>query len=387
VRVLTGFPNYPVGRIYPGYRQRWKDESTTDGITTRRVPIYPSHDNSAVRRAANYLSFSATSTLAATRFLAGVDAIYVYLTPATTFAAPALLRALHRIPTVIHLQDIWPESVTQSTLAPGGRTNALMYRTLSAAMRWVYRRAAGIAVIAPSMGDLLVERGADPDKIGVVLNWADESFFRPVEVTESARREIGYRGRTTIMHAGNIGAFENIEATIRAAAAQAGEIDLVFVGTGISEQSARDLVTELGANNIRFLGRRPPSEMAPLYAAADYQLVTRRDLPIFQCTIPSKLAAALACSSPVVVSVPGDCSRIVEDAGAGLSCPPDDWQALADQFLKAASLSPEDRTSMAKRARETYESQMSMRIGVDELENMLRTAADNARRSRRKSDG
>jgi hypothetical protein len=77
VRVLTGFPNYPEGRIYPGYRQRWNDRSTTGQVTTRRVPLYPSHDSSAVRRAANYLSFAATSSLAAMRYLAGVDVVYV----------------------------------------------------------------------------------------------------------------------------------------------------------------------------------------------------------------------------------------------------------------------------------------------------------------------
>jgi glycosyltransferase involved in cell wall biosynthesis len=290
---------------------------------------------------------------------------------------------------VIHIQDIWPESVTQSSLAPHGAAGTLMDRTLSTLMRGIYRSAAGIAVIAPSMRDLIVERGADPAKVRIVLNWTNESLFHPVDATESARHEIGHRGRCTIMHAGNIGSFENIEDTIRAAAAvdQSGQIDLVLVGTGFEEHSARELTRQLGAGNIRFLGRRPASEMAALYAAADYQLVTRRDLPIFHSTIPSKLPSALSCGSPVVVSVPGDASRIVERGGAGVSCPPDDWRALADRFLQAAALSPAERADMARRARETYQSQMSMQIGVDRLEDMLRTAADGDRPSRGNSDG
>jgi colanic acid biosynthesis glycosyl transferase WcaI len=377
VRVLTGFPNYPEGRIYHGYQQRWNDRSMSGRVTMRRVPLYPSHDSSAVRRAANYLSFAATSSLAAVRYLAGADALYVYLTPATVFAAPALLRLLYRIPAVLHVQDIWPESVTQSSMAPQGAAGALMHSALSTTMRWMYRSAAGIAVIAPSMRDSTVERGADPAKVRVVLNWTDESLFRPVDATESARRKIGHRGRCTIMHAGNIGSFENIGDAIRAAAAveQSGQVDLVLAGWGFEEHSARALAHQLGANNVRFLGHRPRSEMAALYSAADYQLVSRLNLPIFQSTIPSKLQAALACGSPVVVSVPGDCAQIVERGGAGLSCPPEDWRALADRFLQAAALSPDDRAGMARRARETYEARMSMRIGVDQLEDMLRTAA------------
>jgi glycosyltransferase involved in cell wall biosynthesis len=376
VRVLTGFPNYPEGRIYQGYRQRWNDRSTTRRVTTRRVPLYPSHDSSAVRRAANYLSFAATSALAAVRYLAGADALYVYLTPATAFAAPALLRLLYRIPAVVHVQDVWPESVTQSSMALQGAAGALTRRTLSTTMRWIYRSAASIAVTAPSMRDLMVERGADPTKVRTVLNWTDESLFRPVDPTESALRKLGHRGRCTIMHAGNIGSFENIGDAIRAAAAldQSGQVDLVLTGWGFEEHSAKALAHQLGATNIRFLGRRPRSEMAALYSAADYQLVSRIDRPIFRGTIPSKLTAALSCGSPVVVSVPGDCARIVERGGAGLSCPPEDWRALADRFLQAASLSPGSRAEMARRARETYRTQMSMRHGVDQLEDMLRSA-------------
>jgi hypothetical protein len=46
VRVLTGFPNYPSGKLYPGYRQRWNHVETIDGVTVRRVPLYLSHDSS-----------------------------------------------------------------------------------------------------------------------------------------------------------------------------------------------------------------------------------------------------------------------------------------------------------------------------------------------------
>jgi len=124
VRVLTGFPNYPSGKLYPGYRQRWQHVETLDGVTVRRVPLYLSHDSSGMRRAANYLSYGLSSSLAGMRFLAGSDVVYVYLTPATAFMAAAVLKKLDRVPVVIHVQDVWPESVTESSMAPSG-TNSL----------------------------------------------------------------------------------------------------------------------------------------------------------------------------------------------------------------------------------------------------------------------
>jgi colanic acid biosynthesis glycosyl transferase WcaI len=377
VRVLTGFPNYPQGLIYPGYRQRWNNRKTAGRVTTRRVPLYPSHDDSAVRRAANYLSFAATSSLAAVRYLTGVDVLYVYHSPATVYAAAALLRLLYRVPAVLHIQDLWPESVTRSSMAPRGAAGRLMHGLLGSAMRRMYREAASIAVIAPSMRDLIVERGADPAKVRVVLNWTDESLFRPVGVSDSARRAIGHRDRCTVMHAGNIGPFQDIAGAVRAAAAveQTGRVDLVLVGSGLEEGSTRALAAELGAENVRFLGRRDPSEMAALYGAADYQLISLRDLAIFRGTIPSKLQAALSCGSPVVVSAPGDSAEIVQRSGLGLACPPEDWSALADSFLKAAALPAGDRADMGRRARASYLAQMSRRAGVDQLEDMLKSAA------------
>jgi colanic acid biosynthesis glycosyl transferase WcaI len=384
VRVLTGFPNYPDGQIYPGYRQRWGAPTRDKTISLRRVPLYANHDSSSLKRIGNYLSFAATSSAAGLRYLADVDAIYVYLSPATAAAAPALLRKLRGTPVVIHVQDLWPESVTSSPMGPQGSAGRLADRILHKAMRHIYGMSAAVAVIAPTMRDIVIARGADPATTRVVLNWADETLFRPVPATDESRQAIGHRDRCTIMYAGTMGPFQNIQASVRAAAAvsHAHNLDLVLLGSGIAERSAETLAASLDAENVRFLGRRPAADMPALYGAADYQLVTLRDLPIFRGTIPSKLQAALACGSPVVVSVPGDCAALVENHGVGLACPPDDWRALADRFAQAAKTPPAERTDMGRRARALYEAQMSRKSGVDQLEDMLIEAAVHRRRTR-----
>ncbi|WP_203677514.1 glycosyltransferase family 4 protein [Actinoplanes siamensis] len=375
VRVVTGFPNYPTGRLYPGYRQRWRDTTVIGGVPVRRVPGYPSHDRNGLRRAASYLAYAATSAVAAVDHLRGADVLYVYLTPATVFAAPALLRALHGTPAVVHVQDIWPEAVTGSAMVPGGPAGRIVSGTLHAAMRAIYRLASSIAVITPAMRDVVVSRGADPSRVHVVLNWADEQLFRPVAATPSARARIGRRDRCTIMYAGTMGPFQNIEDAVRAAAAARDDVDLVLVGSGLGEAAARELSGRIGADNVRFVGRRQMSEMAELYAAADYQLVTLRDLPVFRGVIPSKLPAALSCGSPVLVAAPGDSAALVEDHAAGLACPPGDWRSLAGCFRRAAALSSAERAGMGRRALDCYRSLMSQRAGLDRLAGLLVAAA------------
>jgi glycosyltransferase involved in cell wall biosynthesis len=371
VRVLTTFPSYPVGKIYPGYRQRWNHRTAAAGLTVRRVPAYASHDDSALRRVASYASFALTSAAAALRYLRDVNVVYVYHPPPTAYAAAGLLRLLRHIPTVLHVQDMWPESVTASAMTPGGRAGSTFDRVLRAAMTRLYRAAAGIVTISPGMAELVIERGADPGAVRTVLNWTDESLFRRVPVTDAARTAIGHRDRCTVMFAGNLGPFQGVHTAVRAAAQARAHVDLVFVGSGTQETAARQLAETSHATNIRFLGRFPASDMADLYAAADYQLVTLRDLPALSGTVPSKIQAALASGSPVIVSANGDAAALIDSAGAGLTCPAEDWRALADRFTRAAALPATERLATAARAHRFYTERMSLRAGADQIEDVL----------------
>lgn len=374
VRVLTGAPHHPDGRVHSGYRQRWNDRVTVGGLTVRRVPRYTGDGASGSGRVASQLSYAATGSLAALTYLRPVDVVYVHCPPVGAYPPSALARLAHRLPVVVHVQDIWPDAVLGADPDAGGTARRLTHRLVSHAMAAVYRSAAGIAVAAPSMRDVLVARGADPERIRVVLNWTDERLFRPVRGTRMARRAIGHRGRCTVMH---VGAAGQAETAVRAAAAvnRDLDLDLVLVGPGTEERRLRQLAGELGATNVRFTQRRTPEELAELYGAAEYQLVLLRNLPTLRGTVPAKLSEALSCGAPVVVSADGDAVDLVERDRAGLSCPPEDWSALADRFALAAVIPPEARADMASRARESYLRRMCLRLGVDQLERMLVEAA------------
>ncbi|WP_343450858.1 glycosyltransferase family 4 protein [Micromonospora oryzae] len=371
VRVLTGFPHYPKGRTYPGYQQRWRERTTKGRLTVLRTPVYPSHDASPLRRIATYTSFAVSSLPAGLHYLLDVDVIYVWHPPPTTFAAPALAHLLRHVPVLLHVQDLWPEAVTESGMSPGGWRGRAVHRLLDSGVRRLYRSADAIVAISPSMRDLVIRRGATPEKVEVVLNWTEESTFRPKPPTLAARTAIGHRGRCTVMYAGNIGPFQRVEVAVRAAAAAAARMDLVVVGSGIDEDRVRRLAQDLDATNVRFLGRLAPERMADLYAGAEYQVVTLRKLESFAGIVPSKIQSAMACGSPVIVSADGDAAQLVDTAQAGLTCPAEDWKALADRFLAAADLPEAERQLMARRARDAYLERMSRAVGVGRIETIL----------------
>jgi glycosyltransferase involved in cell wall biosynthesis len=369
VEVVTGFPNYPQGRLYDGYRVRpWRTERL--GPTkVHRVALYPSHDRSPWRRVANFLSFAVSAASLGAWRIRRRDVVLIYSTPATVGLAGVVLAGLWRRPFVLFIQDLWPDTVVATGMVPP-RLTKLVECLLDHFTRWVYRSATRIAVISPGMRDILVGRGVPEDRIDLVYNWVDETVFNP------RPRQLHGR-RFDVMYAGNIGDVQGLEVAI-AALAQLGDLDdvhLRLVGGGVAIPLLQELSCTLGvAKRVHFEGSRPLAEMPDIMASAAMQLVCLRDLPLFQVTMPSKMQAILACGLPVVVSAPGDVAQLAVDSGAGVAAEPGDAQALADVIRRAHAMPLAEREAMGRRGREFYERELCSVVGAKRLERSLGTA-------------
>lgn len=376
VTVVTGFPNYPSGRTYDGYRQRLRQVESIHGVRVLRVPLYPDHSGRATRRMFNYLSFSVSSTVALAA-IRGADVVYVYATQMTAALGPYLWRGIGSAPFVLHVQDLWPESVTGSSLVAGPTARAID-AVLSPWLRSVYRRAARVIAIAPTMARTLEQRGVDATKLTTLLNWADES---PVAATAPDIRIRADGDRTEVVYAGNLGNLQGLDTAIRAMAefGPSDGVHLHIFGSGVAEAGLRELAQELAVRSVTFYGRVPASALASVATQSDFQLVSLRDLPIMRGTIPSKLQASLRDGVPVITSVGGDVQRLVREERVGLAADPEDPRALADALRRAMRLDETARRSLARKARETYEATMSFQHGVDVIEDVLASAAEEGR--------
>jgi len=367
VRVVTGYPNFPEGVLYPGYKQAWKSEERDGGVLVRRVPIYVSHSANPIGRIANYASF-AFSSLQATRFVANADVVYVYATQMTASVAPLGWHLLKRIPFVLHVQDLWPESITGSSMV-SGRLNRLIGGLLNPWLRATYRAAAATIAIAPTMGKMLVERGVPRDRIHVVYNWSDE------EVPAPTPRGVG--DGLTVTYAGNIGSLQALEAAVYAAheVRDLSGFRLLIVGGGGALESLKELAARLGATNVQFRGRVDPSRMSDIYLESDFQLISLKNIDIFHGTIPSKFQGSLAYGQPVICAVPGDLGQLVSENGIGISAEPENAESLARAFRQAFAMTAEERLSMAATASSFYAERMSIKAGVGAVEHVLASVA------------
>lgn len=377
VEVLTGFPNYPGGRIYDGYQQRLRQREVMDGVPVVRVPLFPSHDRNPVSRVANYAGFALSASTIGLASVKRADVAFVYHPPATIGLPAVLLKALRGTPYVLHIADLWPESVIESGMAGGSTARRLLERAISGWCNVIYRHAAAITVLSPGFQRLLVERGVPEEKIHIVYNWTDEEVFRPTARDDALAAKLGVAGAFVVCYAGNLGQYQAIDTVLDAAALLRDQTGIRFLiaGTGQAETELRTRAAAMQLHNVIFTGRLPTSQMPAVNALADVQLVHLRDLPFFAATVPSKTQVALASGRPVLMCVAGDAARIVQHAGAGLTAPPENPAAMAEAIMALYNETPEARAAMGERGRRYYLDHMGLDTGGHQMDQLLRRVA------------
>lgn len=376
VEILTGFPNYPEGRVYPGYRIRpWKVERV-EGFRVCRVALYPSHDRSALRRSLNYLSFALTSAILGPFLVRRPDVIYAYHPPGTIGLPALLLRWWFSAPLVYDVQDLWPDTIAATGMA-SNRTALLLLDHLC---RFVYRHADQLVVLSPGFRRVLIDRGLPENRIQVIHNWA------PDEAPDVSTQPLS-RPRSTnefrVVFAGTLGFAQALDPVLEAAAqcvVSVPQARFVFVGEGVERSRLEIEARKLQLGNVEFVPRQPPSVMPSIFDQADALLVHLKDDPLFAVTIPSKTQAYLASGRPLIMAVRGDAARLVERANAGVLAEPEDPASITAAVEKLASLSPEDRERMGAAGKAFYQRELAIDVAVDQFRALFHRLTGEAER-------
>jgi colanic acid biosynthesis glycosyl transferase WcaI len=350
VEVVTGFPNYPGGNLYDGYRIRALQRDRQGQVEVTRLAMYPSHDRSVLRRMATYLSFMLTSFLYLTFRARKADLIYVYY-PALTAGLAAVAAALfRRIPVILDVQDMWPDSLGSS----GMMRNRLVLGLANVACSLLYRCCAHILVLSPGFKALLVARGVPEGKITVIYNWAEETP-RPdggvlppgFDPTDAFR----------VLFAGNMGTAQNLDTVLDAAVclrASHSGCRFYFMGAGVEVERLKQAAHDRNLGDIRFLPRVPLAQVQQFLAAADALLVHLTDEPLYRITIPSKTQAYLYAGRPILMGVAGDAAELVRRADAGYAFVPGDAEDLAGRIRELIADGAERRHQMGQNGHEFY---------------------------------
>ncbi len=379
VTVLTGYPNYPYGRLYDGYQMKLWSKERVGNVNVIRLPLYCAHGRNGIARAINLSSFALSVALIGPWVSPKVDAIHVYQL-VTVGSAARWLSFLRRIPMTIEVQDLWPDTLSATGMVDTG----LALRLVGWFANRVYRSASHVRVISDGFRSALAKRGVAGKRLHVIPNWVDTELYCPESVDNELAKSVSMQGKFNVVFAGAIGLAQNLTTVIEAAEMLSSEtmIQFVIIGDGSELDNLKSQVATRGLTNVRFIDRQPVSEMSRYYAISDVLLLHLRSTPLFEMTIPHKVYSYLACGKPVLAAIGGEAANVVTESGAGLVCPSDNPNAMVSGIRELYAMTPKQREELGRAGRQAALTKYSRMLLTGRVADMIRSAIADNRSSR-----
>jgi len=374
VKVITGIPNYPSGKIFQNYGYFKKTNEIKGNVKIRRLPLVTRGRGSSFRLFLNYLSYF-FSVLIYTIYLIlsnkKYDLIFVHHTsPIFIAISPYIYKIFNKHAKMILWDlDIWPESLE----ATGAIKNKKILKNVKKLVEILYNKFDIILVGSNSFVQIVKERVKD---IQVVYfpNWAEDTFegtlvnkrVSPIEIqTENLK----------IMFAGNIGEAQDVYSILKLIVkCKNKHIDWIFVGDGrMKNWLEKELNSIKILGEIVFFGNHPIEEMPSFFKQADIMLLSLKNDEIFTKTVPAKLQAYLASAKPVLGIISGEAKKIIFDSGAGWASNSGDIESAYNDICKILKFSNKELLEKGVRGFNYYEKNFSKHSRLTQLDNIIKT--------------
>lgn len=362
VTVVTGLPNYPMGKVFNGYGLTKKRHEKWKGIEIIRIPLIP-RGSSSVGLIANYMSFMVSGIIAGK--LKNIKADYVFsfeVSPMTQVLAGISFAKKLGVPHYLYVQDLWPENVIAIT----GIKNPVIIRSIDKMVDYIYKNTDEIFTTSPSFAEAICNRKVKVPrkKVHYWPQYAEE-FYKPLPRKKVS--EIPDDDSFKVIFTGNIGMAQGLQILPKTAELlKDSNIRFVVVGDGRYLEEFNHEIHRYGVEKYFVMVPRQPAERIPeLLAACDIAFLSFQDSELWTMTIPAKLQSYMACGMPVVASAQGETKRVIEDAGCGICTPIGDAQALSEgiQTLMNANL-----VKLSKNSREYFEKHFDKYMLMEQIE-------------------
>jgi len=370
VTVLTGQPNYPMGKLYEEYKLNPNNFLDLNGVNIVRVPIIP-RGTGFFRLFINYISFVITASILAPFKLRGKEydvILVVQLSPVTVGLPAILLKKIKKIPMVFWVQDLWPGSLE----ATGAIKSKLILSTVNQLVKFIYNQSDIIIAISRAFVKDIQKNCKHPNKVSYLPNWSDDDDYNK-NVTLAA--EVDYRPDLfNIVFAGNLGIAQDFQSLFDAVDQLPSNHRLrwIIVGDGretpyLEEQVAKRNLQE----RIILTGRYPLERMPSFFMHADALLIMLESNKIYSMTIPSKLQSYLAAGKPIIGMLEGEGFNILANNNTGLVCKSGDSKKLAENMFMMSTLKDDELNAMGKSSREYYLSEFEKEKNINKLESIM----------------
>lgn len=328
VTVITGVPNFPQGKVYNGYKNKWKQEEIIDGIRVIRVWTYISPNRGFFKRTLDYISFSITS------FLIGIfqecDVIIATSPQFFTALAGRTLSKFKNRPWIMEVRDLWPESIK----TVGAMKDNLFIRYFEREEKWCYNSALAIVSVTESFKTEIIKRGINPNKIKVIRSGANHDIFQPQAKNQDIINNLGLNGKRVLGYIGTHGMAHKLD-FILDCAKELNQFDnsfhFILIGDGAEKNNLRKKIEVEKISNVTMLNTVPKSEVVKYLSILDAAIINLKKDNLFKTVIPSKIYETAAMQIPILIGVDGEARMLVEQYSAGLYYEPENMES----FIKA----------------------------------------------------
>jgi len=345
VEVLCPVPNHPGGMIQPEFRGRIRARRSHHGAAVTYLWVAVRPKKTLMTRLAYYASYAGMASVAGS-LRRRPDVVLASSPPLTVGLAGAFVARRHRIPWILDVRDLWPDSA----VALGELTHPRAIKLLERIETSLYSWADAIVTVNDAFRRHISNRAPTDQRIEVIPNGTTREWL-DAGTTEPDRDELGLpRGAFIWAYAGNIGLAHGLEVAVQAAELLGEGFLLLIIGDGPKRDSVECRAAEVAPRRVELRPLLPAAEAARHLRAADALLVSERQ----ERTVASKLYDYSAVGRPIVAACRGELQRVVDQAAVGLTVSHGDAGALADA-VRALRDDPVVRERMGRRGREFAE--------------------------------
>ena len=363
VTVLTGIPNYPMGKFFPGYSWNKKRHEFWEELEIIRIPII-ARGHSAIGMILNYFSFVVSGWWWNRFNKVEADLVFSFeVSPMTQVKVGCDYSKKHKIPHFVYVQDLWPENVETVT----GIHSKLVINPINRMVDKIYKQVDKIFVTSPSFVEAIVNRKKKVPNEKVVY-WPQyaEEFYKPL--TPNKYSDLDDKNNAfKIAFTGNIGTAQGLDVLPKTAELLKGEnIKFIIVGDGRYLSEFERQINERKVQEKFIIIPRVPAEQIPeILRNVDAGFISFNKTALWEMTIPAKLQSYMACGKAIIASASGETKRVIEEADCGICCEIGDANSLADGIRK---LMKKDVLGMGRKARLYFEEKFDKKKLMDEMD-------------------
>lgn len=362
VTVLTGFPQYPQGKIYDGYGFNKEYEREWNGVKIERLKALP-RGKTPIGMLLNCLTFVQKGKKWVKICEEKFDAVYVFEVSPVTVGLPAVYyKEKFGTPIFFNVQDLWPENVEVVL----GIHNKLIIKLINKIVDKIYSASDKILCSSNGFVENIKARGVAAEKLVFWPQFCDNPDF-----TDAEKPEIYSFNDFKIVFAGNIGEAQGLDLLLETAKRLKNRDDIKFylVGDGRARRKLQEKAKLFALKNVVFVDKVSASEADRYIHFADCAYLSFKDNPVFNMTIPAKLQSYMACGTPILAAAGGESAEIIKKADCGFVSLRNSSE-VAETVLKMLSLRDEI-SKMRKNAYEFYSRNFKKENLVDCLENLM----------------